>query len=698
MRYCYSSKSKVISIEAMLYSYQPERKSGIYNWKPHICMVEKKKGRWDVHYDKCSISSQQKICLEIFSDESRIKPLCDHMKKIIDQTDAVADRLIDRDQAFCFKLIGQYIHTLSDLLNLYSFTNYFLFSKIEEKVTCDLKALFDEKTVNKLLFFDTRLEGTFSHAANRELACFRNEYKEKNRVNREKIAEFIKKYAFLLSQKQSSDIEEYVNALIMLDQQYEDGKQHSGFSLPEKEIIYDSTVKLNLNIITDLRLLRLKMRESMMRMNYYFTNRLVNVLHGLYGEFLSDFEIEKLTDNLSIDDLEHLDHLNIKKILDTQISSILCLDGKRYEISRTVDGYEMTSQSKFSESNNVIGDVVYGNGIITGKVVTCYFDNHIIVAHDCVYVTKSLHPKDLLLSSRFKAVIIDEGGVLSHASIIAKEMKIPCITNTGSLSLTLDEGDFVEIDFSSGSVRKIESEKERGGNADYRMVRLGTDVINKQCYGNKCVNLCANINDFRIAEGYVLDWKYVKYLYLRWKTDGHISMTTEQMELLKPLYPVILRSSSSYEDNDSFTGAGLLESVPNVHDIDEFMEALAVVYESSKTKALENYNKKTMGCDNGYVAIIVQRYYHFEILGTALLKKGQVSVEYRSKVKDKPIVATIDFQETTDLMKHAYDSDEMRVLIPQIAKLLEKHFDVIIEFGIYHSEMYLLQIRKTRYI
>ena len=54
------------------------------------------------------------------------------------------------------------------------------------------------------------------------------------------------------------------------------------------------------------------------------------------------------------------------------------------------------------------------------------------------------------------AIITDEGGILCHAAIIARELKKPCITGTKIATKILKDGDIVEVDADKGIVRVIE--------------------------------------------------------------------------------------------------------------------------------------------------------------------------------------------------------------------------------------------------
>ena len=53
------------------------------------------------------------------------------------------------------------------------------------------------------------------------------------------------------------------------------------------------------------------------------------------------------------------------------------------------------------------------------------------------------------------AIVTNEGGITSHAAIIAREFKIPCIIGTKFATSIFNNGDMVEVDANKGIVRKI---------------------------------------------------------------------------------------------------------------------------------------------------------------------------------------------------------------------------------------------------
>ena len=69
-----------------------------------------------------------------------------------------------------------------------------------------------------------------------------------------------------------------------------------------------------------------------------------------------------------------------------------------------------------------------------------------------ILVTDETDASFLPLMKKAKAFITDEGGILCHAAIVAREMKKPCVVGTKIASRVLKTGDVVEISI-DGTVR-----------------------------------------------------------------------------------------------------------------------------------------------------------------------------------------------------------------------------------------------------
>ncbi|MBT4604795.1 hypothetical protein HOC01_04090 [archaeon] len=70
-----------------------------------------------------------------------------------------------------------------------------------------------------------------------------------------------------------------------------------------------------------------------------------------------------------------------------------------------------------------------------------------------VIVAPTTRPDYLPLMKKSAAIITNEGGVLSHAAILSRELKIPCIIGTKTATLTLKDGDLVEVDANNGIIK-----------------------------------------------------------------------------------------------------------------------------------------------------------------------------------------------------------------------------------------------------
>ena len=72
-------------------------------------------------------------------------------------------------------------------------------------------------------------------------------------------------------------------------------------------------------------------------------------------------------------------------------------------------------------------------------------------------VSPETTPNFLPAMVRAAAFVTDQGGITSHAAIIAREMNKPCIIATQNATKILRDGDRVEVDAYTGVVRILKS-------------------------------------------------------------------------------------------------------------------------------------------------------------------------------------------------------------------------------------------------
>jgi pyruvate,water dikinase len=61
----------------------------------------------------------------------------------------------------------------------------------------------------------------------------------------------------------------------------------------------------------------------------------------------------------------------------------------------------------------------------------------------------------ILACKKAGAIITDEGGILSHAAVISRELNIPSVIGTKIATEILKDGDMVEVDANRGLIKKL---------------------------------------------------------------------------------------------------------------------------------------------------------------------------------------------------------------------------------------------------
>ncbi len=72
-----------------------------------------------------------------------------------------------------------------------------------------------------------------------------------------------------------------------------------------------------------------------------------------------------------------------------------------------------------------------------------------------ILVSPMTTPDFVPAMSKAAAIVTDEGGIMCHAAIVAREMKKPCVIGTKFATQIFKDGDMVEVDADAGIVRKI---------------------------------------------------------------------------------------------------------------------------------------------------------------------------------------------------------------------------------------------------
>lgn len=72
-----------------------------------------------------------------------------------------------------------------------------------------------------------------------------------------------------------------------------------------------------------------------------------------------------------------------------------------------------------------------------------------------ILVAPMTSPEYIFAMKKAAAIITDAGGMTSHAAIVSRELKIPCLVGTKIATRMLKDGDMAEIDTQKGIVKKL---------------------------------------------------------------------------------------------------------------------------------------------------------------------------------------------------------------------------------------------------
>ncbi len=107
------------------------------------------------------------------------------------------------------------------------------------------------------------------------------------------------------------------------------------------------------------------------------------------------------------------------------------------------------------EVNEIIGTPIF-EGKLKGVVkIIKSIKDFSKVKNGNILVTSDTTPDFVPLFKKVAGIITDEGGVICHAAIVAREMKIPCVVGTKVATKFLKDNDLVELDAREGIIKKI---------------------------------------------------------------------------------------------------------------------------------------------------------------------------------------------------------------------------------------------------
>jgi phosphoenolpyruvate synthase/pyruvate phosphate dikinase len=116
---------------------------------------------------------------------------------------------------------------------------------------------------------------------------------------------------------------------------------------------------------------------------------------------------------------------------------------------------ELKEEEKIGKTKQISGQPA-SPGLARGRVhVVWAIEEIATVKKGEILVAPATTPAHVPAMEKAAAIVTDEGGLLSHAAIVSRELGVPCIVGTKIGTKALKDGDLVEVDASKGIVRKI---------------------------------------------------------------------------------------------------------------------------------------------------------------------------------------------------------------------------------------------------
>jgi pyruvate,water dikinase len=104
---------------------------------------------------------------------------------------------------------------------------------------------------------------------------------------------------------------------------------------------------------------------------------------------------------------------------------------------------------------SVITGTGVSRGVVEGFARVVTDPSFADVEPDEVLIAPTTDPSWSSIMFISSALVVDMGGALSHAAVVARELRIPCVVGTRDGTRSLRTGDWVRVDGTAGTVEVL---------------------------------------------------------------------------------------------------------------------------------------------------------------------------------------------------------------------------------------------------
>jgi len=360
-------------------------------------------------------------------------------------------------------------------VDIYFLTESHYFEKLEKKIKDFLaKKTNGPSELNKYFIHLTTPSNIYNFIHREELEWVEliKRHKTRNIENyiEDEIYDHFEKFKFLFFNKKPNHLFQRFKKMFPLHETKLDKAKHKVLRADElirsnrKKAIHDvrptkeililcesvrrtAILRLNLRFFMNSKFFGKKISKVIARRNFMAVNQVENCLMS---------EIYSLLNNQKI---------NLTEVNRRNNGFVVVKKGKKWIFYTGEKSQKIIKKVKPIIDHRVssLSGSIANTGIITGKVIVLKNisekeELNIQISKmkkGYILVTEMTRPNLIGTCKKASAIITDEGGINCHASIISRELGVPCIIGTKIATQVLHNEDFIEVDADNGMIKII---------------------------------------------------------------------------------------------------------------------------------------------------------------------------------------------------------------------------------------------------
>lgn len=118
--------------------------------------------------------------------------------------------------------------------------------------------------------------------------------------------------------------------------------------------------------------------------------------------------------------------------------------------------YELETPAEISPDAELKG-IGCCPGVVRGEALLLHSPDSEVDLNGKVLLAQSTDPGWVSLFASTQGIVVERGSLLSHSAIVAREMGVPCVVNIPGLFQRIQNGDLIEMNGRTGTVRILEN-------------------------------------------------------------------------------------------------------------------------------------------------------------------------------------------------------------------------------------------------